>query len=147
MKFPPLIQLALEVTTWRRLLFNRFTMIAIMVLVASSSVGAYVGQNNDGHIHGKVVSQDGEPVVGATVELRNIPLQGVVKTDATETNENGEFEFTDKTQLLEYRLAVIVDGEPVFVERNHLYFKGQNTYHDITVDLTTSEEDPDENSQ
>ena len=42
MRLPPLVRLAMDLLTWRRLVFNRFVLIAVAVLVASGGVAAYV---------------------------------------------------------------------------------------------------------
>lgn len=133
MRVPPLIRLVMELFTWRRLLFNRFTIMTVVIVVASVGVSAYVGANDDGHVQGQVVTSDGESVSNANVTLRDIPLQGVVKTSTTTTNSNGEFEFTEKNQLLEYRIIVSVDGEQVANKHYHLYFKGQNQNIQIVI--------------
>lgn len=137
MRVPPLLKLIGELFTWRQLLVNRFTLLLAIVLVMTGGVVAYVDQNDGGQIAGKVVIESGEPVPNATVELHAIPLQGVVKTNTTNTNAEGAFEFTGKESLLEYRLVVRVDGTTVHKKHYHLMFKGQNRDHTITVETET----------
>ncbi|MFC6825222.1 carboxypeptidase-like regulatory domain-containing protein [Halopelagius fulvigenes] len=133
MKQPPLLKLITEMITWRRLLFNRFTILAAVIVIASIGAVAYVDTNDDGHVQGRVVDSNGNPVQNATVTLREIPLEGVVKSSTTKTDAEGRFEFVDKTNLLEYRIKISVDGEVVASEHHHLYFKGENQELEIQI--------------
>lgn len=139
MNLPPLLKLIQEMFTVKQLLVNRFTILIAIILLTTSGVVAYVGQNDGGRISGEVVTESGEPVTDATVELHAIPLQGVVATNSTNTTADGAFEFTGMTNLLEYRLVIRVDGTLVHKERYHLMFRGQNREHSIVVDLNVSE--------
>lgn len=132
-KLPPLLLLLVETVSLRDLLINRLTIIVAVLLLASAGATAYVSANDDGEFTGRVVTESGEPVENVTVTLREIPLQGVVDRENTRTNADGEFRFTDQTQLLEYRVDVRVDGEIVAFERNHLFFRGQNRHVVIVV--------------
>lgn len=134
MKLPPLLKLAQEMFTWKELLVNRFTVLIAIILITTGGVVAYVGQNDGGHLSGKVVTESGEPVADATVELHAIPLQGVVATNSTNTTSEGTFEFTGMESLLEYRLIVRVNGTTVHKDRYHLMFRGQNREHTIVID-------------
>jgi hypothetical protein len=126
MRVPPLVRLLGEIVTLRKLLFNRFTLLVIVILLASTGVTGFVAANDDGVVEGRVVDHGGEPVEGARVVLRDIPLQGVVKTTSTTTGPDGRFEFANQSKLLEYQLVVELNGTEVLSEHNHLLFRGQH---------------------
>lgn len=126
MRLPPLLRLAMDLFTWRRFVFNRFVLIAVAVLVASGGVAAYVGANDGGVVEGQVVDADGDPMTNVTVTLSDIPLNGVVDTQRTRTDANGEFVFRNQTQLLEYRLQATTDEGTIASESGYNYFRGQN---------------------
>ncbi|GAA0238096.1 carboxypeptidase-like regulatory domain-containing protein [Haladaptatus pallidirubidus] len=134
MKIPPLVRLAMELITWKRLLFNRFTLLAVVICIATVTGAAYVDENDDGTVAGSVVTESGDPVANANVTLRQIPLQGVPKVASTTTNADGEFEFRDRTKLLEYIIQVKIDGTVVASEHHHLYFRGQNQQLVVEID-------------
>lgn len=139
MRLPPLIQLAANLFTWKRLLFNRFTLLAVMLVVAALAGTVYVDQNDDGRVTGEVVTESGNPIPGANVTLRQIPLQGVPQTMSTTTNGDGKFEFHDRTELLEYVIRVEIDGTLIASEHHHLYFKGQNQRLVIEIEEEVTE--------
>lgn len=134
MRLPPLLKLITEMITLKELLVNRFTILVAIILITSGGVVAYVGQNDGGEITGEVVTESGEPVPDATVELQSIPLQGVVASNSTNTTAQGTFEFTEMESLLEYRLVIRIDGNTVHKGHYHLMFRGQNREHRIVID-------------
>jgi 5-hydroxyisourate hydrolase-like protein (transthyretin family) len=138
MRLPPLVRLAADMVSWRQLLLNRFTLVIVLILLTSGSVVAYVGANDGGVLEGHVVDSDGDPVSNATVTLRKIPLQGVVKTETTTTNADGEFIFGNQTRLLEYQLRVSVNGTEVATRHGNLYFRGQNKRIVVEIDRSDS---------
>lgn len=134
MKLPPLLKLARETISFRRLLINRFTILIAVVLVASVAVQGYVAANNDGYVTGQVVDADGDPVANATVTLSPQTVAGVPDPQSTTTDENGEFEFQDDS-LLEYTIKAqhpeLGESE---TQRHHLYFEGQNTEVTLVIE-------------
>ncbi|MFB6218816.1 MAG: carboxypeptidase regulatory-like domain-containing protein [Halobacteriaceae archaeon] len=133
-RLPPLVQLFMETITLRDLLLNRFMLLVVVIVVASAGTVAFVDANDGGEFTGEVVTADGEPVADATVVLRKIPLQGVVKTERTTTDADGEFRFTGQDQLLEYRVVVRVDNTTVASKSGHLMFRGQNEHVVVVVE-------------
>jgi len=134
MKQPQLLKLAQETITWRTLLLNKLTVLLIVVMIIAVPLQVYATSNGDGHIQGKVVDADGNPVENATVIIQIIPLEGVVKSQTTMTDENGEFEFKNQTDLLEYRIVVEKEGVGSTQNRGQLLFPGENRYFRIVLD-------------
>ncbi|RQH02562.1 carboxypeptidase-like regulatory domain-containing protein [Natrarchaeobius oligotrophus] len=121
--------------TLRRLLLHRVTILLVVTLVLAGGTMIYVNANNDGTISGQVVGPDGEPVEDATVHIWPIHLQSVQQERTTTTDANGEFEFTDQTDLLEFRIQASHDDLGTSEERHeHLYFEGQNV--EIELEIT-----------
>lgn len=134
-KLPPLLRLIVEVVTLRQLLFNRFTVVLFVLAFASFGGGLYADANDDGRISGEVITDDGEAVTNATVHLKRVPLGGgVVKTESTTTDEQGEFLFTNRTDVLEFQIIVTKSGTRLTAERFHLYFYGQNRHVTVVVE-------------
>lgn len=126
--------LLLESLTLRRLLFNRFTVVIVAALLLTGSVQAYADMNNEGHVTGRVVDEDGDPVPGATVYIQRVNVRNQLGRINTTTDENGYFEFTNQTRLLEYRIEAVKEGVGSSgVTRHHLYFRGQNTNLTIVI--------------
>lgn len=123
-----------ESLTVRRLLFNRFVAILVVAIVLSSGVQAYASLNSDGHVHGRVVDQDGDPVANATVYIQRVNIRNQLGRVNVTTNETGYYEFTNQTRLLEFRIYAVKDGVGKSkVTRHHLYFRGQNVKIDIQI--------------
>lgn len=128
----------LESLTLRRLLVNRFMLVIVCVALITGSVGAYAGANDDGHISGRVVDTDGDPVANATVYLQRVNIRNQLGRVNTTTDENGYFEFTGQTKTLEFRMHAVKDGlGSSKTTRHHLYFRGQNTQITIVIEADT----------
>lgn len=112
--------------TLRDLLTNRIVLVIILALVISGSVQAFASMNNDGNISGYVTNTDGEPVAGANVVIQKLTIRSQAGGVNTTTNESGYYEFTNQTDVLEFRLSVTKEGYESTEIRRHLYFKGQN---------------------
>lgn len=134
MKVPPLIRLAKELITWKRVLFNRFTLLIVVVAIATISGSIYVNSNDEGRVTGSVVTESGTPVTDANVTLRKIPLQGVPNETSTKTTTDGKFEFRGQTKLLEYVIQVKINGTVIASEHHHLYYQGQNQHLVVEID-------------
>lgn len=127
MKLPPLLQLVVEVVTLRRLVVNRFTIILLVLGLASLAGTLYIDANDDGDISGQVVTESGDPVANVTITLKQVPLGGgVVKTMRTTTDKSGAFTFSNQTRVLEFQIVVTKDGKKLASERYHLFYYGQN---------------------
>lgn len=123
-----------ESMTLRKLLLNRFAIVIIVALLLTGSVQAYAETHNEGHLSGRVVDQDGDPVANATVYLQRVNVRNQLGRINTTTNENGYYEFTNQTQLLEFRLEAVKEGVGSSrVTRHHLYFRGQNEQITIVI--------------
>jgi len=119
--------------TLRDLLTNRLVIVIVLVLVVSGSVQALTSMNDDGNISGQVMNADGEPVAGANVVIQGLNIRSQTGGANTTTNENGYYEFTNQTDVLEFRLSVTKEGYKSTEIRHHLYFKGQNERIDVTL--------------
>lgn len=127
--------LLIESLTLRQVLFNRFTVVIVVFLLAAGSVQAYADANNQGHIQGQVVDGDGNPVANATVQIERVNIRNQLGRINTTTDTDGTFEFTNQTRLLEFRVWAEKEGVGRSqVERKHLYFRGQNTEFVIVID-------------
>lgn len=131
MKVPPLLKLARETVSLRGLLFNRFTILVVVLLVAAVAWQGYVAANSDGNVTGTVVDADGDPVTNATVTLSPQTVASVPSPQSTTTDENGEFAFRDNTHLEFTLQATHGDLGESDTERYHLYFEGQSK--DVTL--------------
>jgi hypothetical protein len=128
------LRMLLGSLTLRRLLLNRFTIVIVVALLLTGSVQAYADMNNDGNVSGRVVDEDGDPVAGATVYIQRVNIRNQLGRVNTTTDENGYYEFTNQTRLLEFRIQAEKDGvgsSPV--TRHHLYFRGQNSQITIVI--------------
>lgn len=125
MKVPPLLKLARETVSVRRLLFNRFTILIVVVLVAAVAWQGYVVANDGGTISGQVVDADGDPVANATVTLSPQTVASVPNEQTATTGENGEFSFNDETHLEFTIQATHPELGESDTKRFHRYFKGQ----------------------
>jgi hypothetical protein len=132
MKLPKAIQqLALLVKntiTLRKLILNRFAILAIVLLLANFAlVQPLVAANNDGQIGGTVVDESGDPIENATVHIQKLELKSQDPYETTTTGSNGQFMFTNKTDFIEFRIyAETEQGQQSEIQQHHLYFRGQN---------------------
>jgi hypothetical protein len=86
----------------------------------------HVRLNDDGIISGVVVTEEGEPVPGATVQLRERTLNLDKEPLDAQTDEQGRFEFTD-IEMIEFLITADKEGMGASGRRRyHLYFMGQN---------------------
>lgn len=134
MNVPPLLLLAKEVVSVRRLLVNRITITLVVVLVVAVALQGYVAANNDGHVTGQVVDADGDPVADATVTLTPDTIGGVPDRSTTTTDDDGRFAFSDPS-LIEFTVEAEHEslGESE-TDRHHLYFRGQNVEVTLVID-------------
>jgi membrane protease subunit (stomatin/prohibitin family) len=103
-------------------------------LLLTGSVQAYADMNNEGNVSGRVVDENGDPVAGATVHIQRVNIRNQLGRVNTTTDENGYYEFTNQTMLLEFRIQAVKEGvgsSPV--TRHHLYFRGQNSQITIVI--------------
>lgn len=130
----------LRMITLRRLLVNRFVMVAVAALLLTVSVQGYVAANNEGKITGQVVDEDGDPVANATVYIQEVNIRNQAGATKTTTDTNGYYEFTNQTELLEFRIwAVKENGGQSPQTRHHLYFRGQSTTIQIVINADVAE--------
>ena len=86
----------------------------------------HVRLNDDGIITGTVLNQDGSPVQGATVQLRERTLNLVKEPSTVQTDQQGRFEFTD-IEMIDFLVSAKLDGVGASErKRYHLYFMRQN---------------------
>jgi len=121
-------KLALETITLRRLLLNRFVILAVLlVAVTGLVIPSYTATRSDGRIEGTVVDADGEPVEGATVSIQKLKLKSQRPYVSTNTSADGQFHFRGKTTYIEFRIYAEKEGVGRSAVKNvHLYFRGQN---------------------
>jgi hypothetical protein len=100
-----------------------FILAVILILVIWL---VHVRLNDDGIVTGVVLTEGGEPVAGATVQIREQTLNLVKEPRAVLTDEQGRFEFTD-IEMIDFLVSAKLDGVGVSErKRYHLYFMHQN---------------------
>lgn len=123
-----------ESLSLRQLLLNRFVGVVIVLLLATAAAQGYAQTNDDGHVTGQVVDENGDPVANATVTIERVNIRSQLGKMRTTTDVDGYYEFTGKTKLLEFRIQAAKDGVgSSTVERHHLYFRGQNANFDLVI--------------
>lgn len=144
MKLPKTLrQLALLVrntVTLRKLIFNRFVILVIVLLLANFAlVQPHVTANNGGQMSGTVVDESGDPIENATVYIQKLALKNQDPYESTTTGSDGQFTFTDKPDYIEFRIyAETRNGQQSEVQQHHLYFRGQNKM-DLEIVIDQSE--------
>lgn len=137
MKIPTIIRQFMvigESLSLRQLVLNRFVGIIVILLLATAATQGYAQTNDDGHVSGRVVDENGDPVANATITIERVNIRNQLGKMRTTTDANGYYEFTGKTQLLEFRTQAVKDGVgSSVVERHHLYFRGQNTNINLVI--------------
>lgn len=117
----------------RFLLFNRFMVVLIGMLLVSGSAIAYTSVNDDARIYGTVTDANGDPVANATVVLEKLDIGTVPDPRKTKTDEDGRFVFTGQSDLLEFRLHATFNGSKSEMKHVHLYYKSQSRRIDLTI--------------
>ena len=103
-----------------RIVFVAAVVLALLIWII------HVRLNDDGVVSGVVLSQAGDPVQGATVQLREQTLNLVKEPRAVKTDEQGRFEFTD-IEIIEFVISAKLEGVGASArQRHHLYFMRQN---------------------
>lgn len=100
----------------------------LLALIVCSAIGwtIYVQVTAGGVIGGTVVDAAGDPVAGATVELREKTLNYTFPPVRTWSDPDGRFRYEDM-DILEFVVQARVDDElRSSSQRHHLVFKGQN---------------------
>ena len=100
-----------------------FIVAVVLVLLIWTT---HVRLNDDGIVSGVVLTEAGEPVAGATVQIREQTLNLVKEPRAVQTDEQGRFEFTD-IEIIDFLVSAKLDGVGASArKRYHLYFMRQN---------------------
>lgn len=103
-----------------RIVFVAAVVLALLIWII------HVRLNDDGVVSGVVLTQAGDPVQGATVQLREQTLNLVKEPRAVKTDEQGRFEFTD-IDIIEFVISAKLEGVGASDrQRYHLYFMRQN---------------------
>ena len=103
-----------------RIVFVAAVVLALLIWII------HVRLNDDGVVSGVVLSQAGDPVQGATVQLREQTLNLVKEPRAVKTDEQGRFAFTD-IEIIEFVISAKLEGVGASArQRYHLYFMRQN---------------------
>jgi len=135
MRLPPSIRqlwlLLRETMSFRRLVFNRFVLVVLLVAVLTAGAAGYASVNDDGTVRGVVVDGDGDPVAGANVSLRSQTFEGVPDVKRTTTDADGEFTFdsyrANGEVALEFRLSAEKSGVGESGTcRRHVYYPDQS---------------------
>ena len=104
---------------------GRIVFVAAVVLLLLIWI-IHVRLNDDGLVTGVVLTPAGDPVQGATVQLREQTLNLVKEPRSVKTDERGRFEFTD-IDIIEFVVSAKLEGVGASArQRYHLYFKRQN---------------------
>lgn len=100
-----------------------FIVAVVLVLLIWTT---HVRLNDDGIVSGVVLTEAGEPVAGATVQIREQTLNLVKEPRAVQTDEQGRFEFTD-IEMIDFVVSAKLEGVGASErKRYHLYFMRQN---------------------
>jgi uncharacterized GH25 family protein len=113
-------------TTWRRILLNRFLLVPGVLAIVTLAWNAHVATHDHGIVTGHVVDAAGKPVADATVALWVYNFTTYQEQEHVKTDANGAFRFTNnpshKIQISAEKPDVgRSDRVPVF-----LYFRAQD---------------------
>jgi hypothetical protein len=96
------------------------------VILALVIWNIHVRLHDDGIVSGVVLTEKGEPVAGATVQIREQTLNLIKEPRTVQTDEHGRFEFTD-IEMIEFVVSAKKDGIGASERRHyHLYFMRQD---------------------
>lgn len=84
----------------KRLLLNRFVIVALTIVVIVGAWNIYVSLHDHGMLAGQVVDAAGHPVAGATVILFTHDFVTQVEKARTTTNADGDFHFANNDSHL-----------------------------------------------
>lgn len=108
------------------LLRNRFFLAFFVLVILIAVVNFYVSRHDDGILIGKVLDNQGAPVVKAKITLLKQALIGFEEIDSQYTDEEGTFRFSRHNQH-HPALQVEADGySKSDLRRVRLYFRNQN---------------------
>lgn len=98
----------------------------VAVVLALLIWNIHVRLNDDGIVTGVVLTPEGDPVQGATVQLREQTLNLVKEPRSEQTDDQGRFMFTD-IEMIDFVISAKRDGVGASKRhRYHLYFMRQN---------------------
>jgi len=104
---------------------GRIVFIVAVVLALAIWI-VHVRLNDDGIITGVVLTEEGDPVQGATVQLREQTLNLLKEPRTEQTDEQGRFVFTN-IEMIEFVISAKLEGVGASARpRYHLYFMRQN---------------------
>jgi len=119
------MSLARRLSEFGRANLGRFVFIVAVVL-ALLIWNIHVRLNDDGIITGVVLTPEGDPVQGATVQLREQTLNLVKEPRTEQTDDQGRFIFTD-IEMIDFVISAKKEGIGTSKRhRYHLYFMRQN---------------------
>jgi len=119
------MRLARRLSEFGRANLGRIVFIVAVVL-ALLIWNIHVRLNDDGLVSGVVLTQEGDPVQGATVQLREQTLNLLKEPRTEQTDEQGRFVFTD-IEMIEFVISAKREGVGTSERpRYHLYFMRQN---------------------
>jgi hypothetical protein len=119
------MNLGRRLSEFGRVNLGRIIFIAAVVL-ALVIWSIHVRLNDDGIVSGVVLTSEGAPVQGATVQLRERTLNLDKEPRDAQTDEQGRFEFTD-IEMIEFVISAGKEGVGASPRRRyHLYFMRQN---------------------
>jgi len=119
------MRLARRLSEFGRANLGRIVFIVAVVL-ALLIWNIHVRLNDDGLVSGVVLTQEGDPVQGATVQLREQTLNLLKEPRTEQTDEQGRFLFTD-IEMIEFVISAKLEGVGASARpRYHLYFMRQN---------------------
>jgi hypothetical protein len=104
---------------------GRIVFIVAVVLALAIWI-VHVRLNDDGIVSGVVLNEEGEPVAGATVQIREQTLNLLKEPRTEQTDEQGRFVFKD-IEMIEFVISAKLEGVGASARpRYHLYFMRQN---------------------
>jgi carboxypeptidase family protein len=86
---------AIETPLWRRLILNRFVLVASVIAVSVLVWNVYVSMHDHGRVSGQVIDANGRPVAGAKVVLWVLNFTTYVEKTRAVTDADGRFVITD----------------------------------------------------
>lgn len=125
----------------RTVLVNRFTVVLVIIVLASTGAGVYMDSNDGDRLTGTVLTDDGTPVENATVTVRVVGIENQIASNQAVTDESGRFVIEDYSGPantgIDLRIRVVTeDGYESPTIYRHTYFPGQSV--DVRLRLDRS---------
>ncbi len=115
--------------------------ILVIILIGIAWAAIYIVTHDDGIIRGRVLNEEGEPVAGARVSLREKTINLLKPPVRTVTDDSGEFIY-EEMEIIEFYISARKEGVGKAPRQwHHLYFKRQNYEIEEPIVLRPEEDD------